>query len=226
MSRLTRPALIVGTALALSAPAAVATAAIPSANGTVHTCVSTLLGTVRVVDTDKGQACSPFFEKSLDINQQGQKGDTGAPGAPGKDGAPGAQGQKGDTGAPGGGGKAFEKRFPGGNLPKLTDTNPQVVSTKQVPAGKYIVWAKGDAFSIEGSWSVTCELFEDGASIDRSSVDGESGEDGSYVLMSSATAGGTSPHTLEVRCNANEDGANATFIFRPELVAMQVDSVG
>jgi hypothetical protein len=225
--RIVRPALALGTAVALTGTVAVASGAIVGTDGTIHSCVNKFDGTVRFIDLAKPlSSCNAIFEGPVDLNQKGAKGD---PGAPGKDGQPGAPGPKGDPGPAGPAGhvgQAFEKPFAGGLLPKLTSKTPVVVTTKQVPAGKYMVWAKGAAFSTDGDWSIECKLFEDATLIDRTFLDGESGEDVEYILMSSAKAGGADPHTLEVRCSANEDDANATFISEPELMAIPVDSVG
>src|SRR3954452_12794549 len=84
------------TVAALGAGAAIAVAAIPDANGTIHGCIERTAtgengfsGGLRIIDGSNECANS---ETPLDWNQQGP------PGAPG---APGAPGQKGDKGAPG-----------------------------------------------------------------------------------------------------------------------------
>jgi len=78
-------------ALALGAGTAVAIAAIPASDGTIHACYSTtgtVTGAVRIVD--EGQNCATN-EQSLTWNQTGPTGPAGAAGPPG------------DTGSSGGG---------------------------------------------------------------------------------------------------------------------------
>jgi hypothetical protein len=115
------------------AVAGVAYAAIPSADGVIHSCYnasSNPSGQLRVIDTEAGGKCAKN-EKALDFNQKGPKGDKGdkgdpclpsnpacvgpqgipgADGADGNDGAPGADGQ---DGAPGADGAKGDKGDPG-----------------------------------------------------------------------------------------------------------------
>jgi type VI secretion system Hcp family effector len=99
------------TAAALGAGAAVAIGAIPGSDGTITGCYQTAgpraggdfrLGTLRVIDptdttaTDPdAYSCTAGQEATIRWNQQGPPGTPGAPGAPG------AKGDTGDTGAPG-----------------------------------------------------------------------------------------------------------------------------
>jgi hypothetical protein len=81
--------------------AGVAVASIPSTNGVIHGCRSTLTGAVRVIDTDAGQKCQTFGEKQLDWNQQGPQGVPGPAGPVGPAGPTGATGSAGPAGPPG-----------------------------------------------------------------------------------------------------------------------------
>src|SRR3954447_12557118 len=112
MSRIIKPALVLGAVVALTASIGVATGAIPSSNGTLQTCVGKFGGSLRVIDKDAGQSCVSTFETPVAINQQGPKGEPGEAGAPGKDGGTGPKGDKGDKGDAGPAGhvgQAFEK---------------------------------------------------------------------------------------------------------------------
>jgi hypothetical protein len=105
-SRRPSAAGVVAVIALVAALGGVAAAAIPSVDGTISGCYSKTQGSLRVIDTDKGQKCGSY-EIALPWNQRGPKGDTGAPGPKGDTGAPGpkgdtgAPGPKGDTGAPG-----------------------------------------------------------------------------------------------------------------------------
>ena len=103
--KLALPAVVV-----LGAGTAVAIAAIPAADGTIHACYSTtaasLPGAVRIVD--EGQNCAAT-EKALTFNQ------TGPPGPQGDPGPPGDSGSGTDTSGSGsGGGAPFDTSQTGG----------------------------------------------------------------------------------------------------------------
>ncbi|MEA2381100.1 MAG: type secretion system secreted protein Hcp [Solirubrobacteraceae bacterium] len=93
--------IAVPTIVALGAGAAVGVAAIPSANGTIHACVVTASGAVRIIDAEGGATCTAGTETPLVWNQQGP------PGATGPAGPAGPQGPTGDPG-PAGGSSTFD----------------------------------------------------------------------------------------------------------------------
>src|ERR687887_93372 len=94
MSRRRALKIALPAALALGAGTAVAIAAIPASDGTIHACYSTTApsgtatGAVRIVD--EGQTCATG-EQTLTWNQTGPTGPSGPAGPPG------------DTGSSGGG---------------------------------------------------------------------------------------------------------------------------
>jgi hypothetical protein len=116
----------------------VAWAAIPGGDGTINGCYLKVTGTLRVIDTAKGQHCLSGLETPLSWSQQGPpglpgaKGDTGPAGAKGDTGEPGSPGAKGDTG----------------------DTGP---TGPQGPAGPGALWALVDSggFREAGSSGIT-----------------------------------------------------------------------
>jgi type VI secretion system secreted protein Hcp len=79
------------TVAALGAGAAVGVAAIPSADGTIHSCVTTSNGAIRIIDAEAtpAQACTAT-ETALNWNQQGPAGPTGPPGPQGDPGTSGS----------------------------------------------------------------------------------------------------------------------------------------
>ena len=93
-SILTRPALVIGLALALVGGSAITFAAAAS-TGVIYACVNNSSGTIHVVGG--ADTCS-MNEVALAWNQQGPKGDAGPQGLKGD---PGPQGLKGDTGPQG-----------------------------------------------------------------------------------------------------------------------------
>jgi type VI secretion system secreted protein Hcp len=104
MSRRRALKIALPAALALGAGTAVAIAAIPASDGTIHACYSTtgtVTGAVRIVD--EGQTCATG-EQTLTWNQTGPTGPAGAPGPPGDTGSSSGGGSFGgtDTGSQGG----------------------------------------------------------------------------------------------------------------------------
>src|SRR3954447_17520448 len=77
------------TVAALGAGAAVGVAAIPSADGTIHACVTTSTCAVRIIDAEAGATCTAGTETSLVWTQQGPTGPTGPAGPQGDTGPAG-----------------------------------------------------------------------------------------------------------------------------------------
>ena len=73
---------------------------IPDSMGTIHAALNPQTGTLRLLDTDEGQAPFPY-EIALNWSQFGPMGQTGADGKDGRPGDPGPQGPKGDPGPQG-----------------------------------------------------------------------------------------------------------------------------
>ncbi len=84
------------TVAALGAGAAVGVAAIPSADGTIHACVTTATGAVRIINAEGGATCTAGTETDLVWNQQGPPGPAGPPGPQGDPG-PASGGSTPDT---------------------------------------------------------------------------------------------------------------------------------
>jgi len=104
-----RRGLPVLAALGVLAAAGVATAAIPSADGTIKACYATSSGTPRIVD--QATTCRSG-EAALTWNQRGQQGPQGPQGPQGERGLQGPAGADGADGAPGT--RVVGGQFPGG----------------------------------------------------------------------------------------------------------------
>lgn len=178
--------IVVIAVLGVLATVGVGYAAIPSADGVIHSCYNAAgakpPGQLRVIDQETGAKCSKN-EKALDFNQtgprgpqglQGEKGDKGDPGADGADGtdgtdgADGAPGPKGDKGDPG----AAIAYFAAGPAVSIGRNKEAVVLSKPVPAGSYAVNAKVTLTNIDDDdWAFAgCALHAPrGKEIDSSS---------------------------------------------------------
>jgi type VI secretion system secreted protein Hcp len=90
------------TLAALGAGAAVGVAAIPSADGTIHSCVTNSTGAIRIIDAEANPAqnCNAG-EQALNWNQRGPVGPAGAAGPQGPQGDQGPRGATGDSGPAG-----------------------------------------------------------------------------------------------------------------------------
>lgn len=94
------PALVVAVLALILALGGAAVAAIPDSSGVIHGCYKTNKGTLRVIDTDKGQTCSKS-ETPLSWNQTGPRGAQGPAGPAGPQGPQGATGAQGPAGPAG-----------------------------------------------------------------------------------------------------------------------------
>ena len=138
-------ALVAGAALLLAGGVAYAT--IPDSGGVIHGCYAKN-GSLRVVDTAAGEACSSK-ETALTWNQTGPQGPPGPQGAEGPQGPAGPsgpagpQGRLGPTGpqGPTGFSHGYETYATGITIAKAPSSTA-VVSLSSIPDGTYIVWAQ------------------------------------------------------------------------------------
>jgi hypothetical protein len=141
-----RRVLLAGFAvLVLATAGGIAYAAIPDASGVIHGCYkksSPNQGTLRVIDTERGQTCSSS-ENALSWNQTGPKGATGPTGP---------------TGPSDGYSASNDYMRVGGDDTTLVSVD--------VPAGSYTVAAKTHVYNaVENSFAI-CELRAAGDAID------------------------------------------------------------
>jgi hypothetical protein len=109
-----------GAVTALALLGGVAWATVPDSAGTIHACYAKASGSLKVIDTDKGQSCAPKTETGLNWNESGPKGDRGPTGSVGPTGPKGDKGDAGDTGPTGPTGPKGEK----GDKGDAGDTGP------------------------------------------------------------------------------------------------------
>jgi hypothetical protein len=130
-------------------------AAIPDGGGVIHGCYDKHSGAIRVYDgsTNQPSGCT-VKEAALDWNQRGPQG------------VPGPQGAKGDTGPSNGYVDAWS------NAPVYIDgVQPTTVASLDLPAGRYVIFAKGSvAGNSGGNVLVQCTLTA-GAGYDYTDVD-------------------------------------------------------
>ncbi|MFZ1881412.1 MAG: collagen-like protein [Gaiellaceae bacterium] len=213
-----RALIMVGTALTLLTLAGVAYATIPN-DGTIHGCYARSGGSLRVIDASVTNCKST--ETSLDWNVQGPTGPTGAtgpqgaPGATGPQGAPGPQGPAGAQGPQGPAGASGTSHAYSVNNGVAQNIGGSFVEVRQLnlPAGTYLVWAKGIIGDPTLDTQESCRLSENGTStLDTVHAD-------TFAAGTNTTRGGYAPFSLtapailqtagwvEVDCSADDSSA-------------------
>lgn len=182
----------------------IAYANIPDSSGVIHGCYkksSANQGTLRVVDSEKGQTCSSN-ESSVNWNQ------TGPPGPPGQ------QGQQGPPGPSDAYSASNDYMHVGG-----ADTTLVSVA---VPAGSYTVAAKTHIYNgVENSFAV-CELRAAGVAIDGNInrlIAPANDQVVPFLGVASLAGGGT----IALVCNGN--GVNTVESENSRLVATKVGAL-
>ncbi|HEX3454872.1 MAG TPA: hypothetical protein VHS03_09610 [Gaiellaceae bacterium] len=204
--RKTRLFLVLGVAAATFGIAGVVQASIPDSNGVIHGCYANKDGSVRVIDTGSGGVCDAKKETPLTWNQAGPTGATGP---------------KGSTG-PSGVSHAYHSY---GGLFDVTDVGTSFIAVGQLtglPAGTYVVWARGIIEDQPKDQEAECKLVAGGADIEETIVD--TFATGSPRLPFSLTAPATlkTTGTIEVDCISN-DSAGFADAFDVSTTAVAVD---
>jgi hypothetical protein len=196
-------------------------ASIPDSGGVIHGCykkTSPNQGTIRVIDTDKGQTCSNA-ENALNWNQTGPQGPTGPAGPTGADGPTGPQGP---PGAPGPTAALFAT---GAN----TDVDGQfhLVASLDVPPADYVVTGSVTLNLGGDDGHATCLLRVNGITLDQQDFDFSNGEvehDAATLMTDAALAGG-STGTADIACSMEHDDPDA-FVsngIKARLLASEVN---
>jgi hypothetical protein len=192
----------------------IAFASIPGADGVIHGCYNVRLGgSLRVIDSSVEQCKSN--EVALNFNQTGPQGPEGPVGLQGPQGPQGLQGETGAIGATGTS-QAYVARQ--GDV-TLT-TNYQVILSKNVPAGSYIINAKAQGFNY--NFGVTeafvCQLST--GDFSAATLGGELYGQSSVVLQDAATF--NAPATITFSCIGTSNNVRTTNSI---LTAIKVDSI-
>ena len=212
--KLIRPALV-GLAIVVAlAVGGIAYANIPDAGGVIHGCYQKNQGTLRVIDTEKAQACSNS-ETQLNWSQTGPQGSQGIQGQQG------IQGPKGDTG-PTGPSDVWSVDGCCAVLKSIAPFNTwvTVATTSTLPAGSYSVESE---IEIENTLSTftdyACDLVDSEANIYQ---DTRFSSSDWVTIPVQAVITLASPDTISLSCFASQPGAAA---FNWKLAAIKVGEV-
>ena len=226
-SILTRPALVIGLALALVGGSAITFAAAAS-TGVIYACVNNSSGTIHVVSS--ADTCSTN-EVALAWNQQGPKGDAGPQGLKGDTGAQGVKGDtgpQGPTGPAGLGGAAFysEKRV-SMSIPNSYAEMHRI----DLPEGKYFVTATVLINNLQSSGRipVICTLYGgNGSSVIAAAALEANGESGASAttLTNTYTTQWAAPFSIQLLCASNNGpGGQQALAEQMQITAITVASI-
>jgi len=170
-----RTAIVLGIG-AVIVGASAADASIPDSAGIIHGCYNNVVGSLRVVDSDRQGRCLSG-ETAVDWNHTGAKGIAGIKGGTGDTGATGAKGQTGDAGPTGQTGLTGADGPPG--PPGISDAHqayvasadvpngdPTTVAGIDVPNGEWLISAHGSLVNPDHDPQWQCELNTGGQQVD------------------------------------------------------------
>ena len=200
-----RSILVLGVSTAALAVAGVVQASIPDGKGVIHGCYANKDGSLRVIDTGSGGSCDAKKETGLDWNKSGPTG---------------ARGPTGPAGTSHGYysyGGLLGFTVLGGSFAKVGEL-------ESLPAGTYVVTARGLVEDLPNDQEAECELVANGSAVQETLVD--TFAVGSPRLPFSLSAASTlsAPGSIELDCDSNDSGGFAAAL-DVSLTAVAVDAV-
>ena len=201
----TRLLLVLGITAAALAVVGVVQASIPDASGVIHGCYATKDGSLRVIDTASGGSCDAKKETPLDWNRSGTTG---------------ARGPTGPAGTSHGYysyGGLLAFTVLGGSFAKVGELTG-------LPAGTYVVTARGLVEDLPNSQEAECRLVAGGSDVQDTLVDTFSVGSPRLPFTLSAAVTLTSPGSIETDCDSNDSGGFAAAL-DVSMTAVAVDAV-
>lgn len=185
--------------------AGVVQASIPDSNGVIHGCYANKDGSLRVIDTGSGGACDAKKETALNWNQKGPTGPKGIPGPSGT---------------------SHGYSWYGGLLTGTTlgGSFSKVGELTGLPAGSYIVTARGLVEDLPNNQEAECKLVGGGNDVEETVVDTFATGSPRLPFTLSAAVTLSSPGSIETDCDSNDSGGFA-FTLDVSMTAVAVDAV-
>ncbi len=177
----------------------IAYATIPDSAGVIHACYANKDGSLRVIDTGSGGVCDAKKETPLDWNRVGPTGATGIS-------------------------HAYHSY---GGLFDVTNLGTSFTSVGQLsglPAGTYVVWARGIIEDQPEDQEAECKLVAGGTDVEETLVDTFATGSPRLPFSLSAPAALKTAGTIEVDCATN-DSAGFADAFDVSTTAVAVDSL-
>jgi len=201
MKRLLVTLAIAGSALA----GGIAYASIPDSSGVIHGCYANKDGSLRVIDTGSGSTCDAKKETALSWNQKGPTGSRGPTGATG----------------------TSHGYYSYGGLQSFTvlgGSFATVGKLASLPAGTYVVTARGLVEDLPNDQEAECRLVAGGSDVQDTLVDTFTVGSPRLPFTLSAAATLSAPGSIETDCDSNDSGGFAAAL-DVSMTAVAVDAV-
>jgi hypothetical protein len=202
MSRTLIVALAVIAALTL---AGIAYASIPDSAGVIHGCYSNKDGSLRVIDSGAGGACDSKKETPLNWNQKGPTG---------------ARGPSGPTGTSHG----YYSYAGLLSFTALGGSFNTVGKLSGLPAGTYVVTARGLVEDLPNDQEAECKLVAGGSDVQETLADTFAVGSPRLPFTLSAATTLSGPGSIETECDSNDSGGFAAAL-DVSMTAVAVDTV-
>jgi hypothetical protein len=195
MKRLLATLAAAGVALG----AGIAYASIPDSTGMIHGCYANKDGSLRVIDTGSGGTCDAKKETALDWSEKGPTGPSGT----------------------------SHGYYSYGGLTSFTTLGASfwaVGKLASLPAGTYVVAARGIVEDQPKDQEAECRLVGGGSDVQETLVDTFASGSPRLPFTLSAAVTLTSPGSIETDCDSNDSGGFASA-FDVSMTAVAVDAV-
>ncbi|HST25386.1 MAG TPA: hypothetical protein VLJ76_05310 [Gaiellaceae bacterium] len=201
----TRLLVALGIAAVALGIAGAVQASIPDANSVIHGCYGNKDGSLRVIDTGSGGSCDAKKETALSWSQAGATGPKGAAG-------------------PSGTSHGYSSY--GGLLDATTlgGSFVEVGALTGLPAGKYIVTARGLVEDLPNDQETECELVASGSDVEETLVDTFATGSPRLPFTLAAAVTLSSSGSIETDCVSNDSGGFASAL-DVSMTAVAVDAV-
>jgi hypothetical protein len=185
--------------------AGIAYASIPDSGGVIHGCYANKDGSLRVIDTGSGGACAAKKETPLNWNQKGPTG---------------ARGPSGPTGTSHG----YYSYAGLLSFTVLGGSFATVGKLSGLPAGTYIVTARGLVEDLPNDQEAECKLVAGGTDVQETPVDTFATGSPRLPFTLSAAVTLSSPGSIETGCDSNDSGGFASAL-DVSMTAAAVDAL-
>lgn len=197
--------LVLGISLATLGVAGVVQASIPDSKGVIHGCYATKDGSLRLIDPGSGGTCDSKKETALDWSRKGPTG------------------PKGSTG-PSGTSHGYYTYGGVLNATALGGSFSKVGELTGLPAGKYVVTARGLVEDLPNDQETECELVAGGADVQETLVDTFAVGSPRLPFTLAAAVTLSSLGSIETDCVSNDSGGFAGAL-DVSMTAVAVDAV-
>ena len=191
--------LVTLVAAGVALGAGIAYASIPDSNGVIHGCYANKDGSLRVIDTGSGDACDSKKETALDWSQKGPTGPSGT----------------------------SHGYYSYGGLTSFTTLGGSFATVGKLaglPAGTYVVTARGILEDQPKNQEAECKLVGGGSDVQETLIDTFATGSPRLPFTLSAAVTLASAGSIETECDSNDSGGFASAL-DVSMTAVAVDAV-